>query len=97
MVYVDALFIINNIHISITGYLWKHVFFGIFKGFSWVILTTSAERWFVVWLTFDPEDGDDIFLRNVCSHVNYTALYIRRWQQSCINLPIFVFAEKYQL
>jgi hypothetical protein len=30
----------------------------------------------------DPEDGGDTFLRNVCSHTDYMALYPRRWQHS---------------
>jgi hypothetical protein len=29
---------------------------------------------------FDPKDGCDMFLRNVGSHTDLTALYARRWQ-----------------
>jgi hypothetical protein len=36
-------------------------------------------RWFLVRLIFDPEDGDDIFLWNVCSYKDYTAIYLRGW------------------
>jgi hypothetical protein len=34
---------------------------------------------FLVWPIFYPEDEGDTFLRNVSSHTDYTALYIRRW------------------
>jgi hypothetical protein len=30
-------------------------------------------RWFLTLLIFDPEDGSDTFLRNVCSYTDYTA------------------------
>jgi hypothetical protein len=29
---------------------------------------------FLAWLILDPEDGGDIFPRNICSHTDYTAL-----------------------
>jgi hypothetical protein len=32
----------------------------------------------IFWLS-DSEDGGDTFLRNVGSHIDYTALYLRRW------------------
>jgi hypothetical protein len=37
-----------------------------------------AARWFLAKLFFYHEDGGDIFLRNVGSHTDYTALYPRR-------------------
>jgi hypothetical protein len=36
--------------------------------------------WFLARLIFDHEDRDDTFPRNVCSHTDYTALYLKRWQ-----------------
>jgi hypothetical protein len=33
-------------------------------------------RWFLVRLIFDPEDGDDTFLRNVGSCIDYTKMAI---------------------
>jgi hypothetical protein len=42
-------------------------------------------------LIFDPEDGGDTFLRNVGSYMDYTALYPRRWQISCIILLLMYF------
>jgi hypothetical protein len=33
-------------------------------------------------LIFDAEDGGDMFLRNVGSHTDYTALNPRKWQYS---------------
>jgi hypothetical protein len=41
----------------------------------------SVER-----LIFDPEVGGDTFLRNVGLHMDYTALYFRRWQHSVQQL-----------
>jgi hypothetical protein len=46
---------------------------------------TSVQQvtgWFLVRLIFDPEDLGDMFLRNVCSHTDYTALYPIKWQHS---------------
>jgi hypothetical protein len=37
-------------------------------------------RWFLARLIFCPEDGGYTFLREVGSHMDYTALYLRRWQ-----------------
>jgi hypothetical protein len=39
-----------------------------------------ADGW--AWLIFDSEDGDDTYLQNVCSHMDYTELYPRIWQHS---------------
>jgi hypothetical protein len=38
--------------------------------------------WFLARMIFDPEDWGDMFLRNVGSHTDHTALYLRRWQHS---------------
>jgi hypothetical protein len=35
--------------------------------------------YFLARLIFEPENGGDTFLRNVCSHMDYTAIYPRRW------------------
>jgi hypothetical protein len=43
-------------------------------------------RWLLARLILDPEDIDDSFIRNVCSHTDYTALYRRRWQQRQFSL-----------
>jgi hypothetical protein len=40
------------------------------------------------WLIFDPKDGGNTFLRNVCSYTDYIALYGRRWQHSQIFLTL---------
>jgi hypothetical protein len=37
-------------------------------------------------LLFDPEDADDLFLRNVVLNPNYTALQPRRPYSSCVEL-----------
>jgi hypothetical protein len=38
---------------------------------------------FLLDLFFDPEDGGDMFLRNVgCNSTDYTASYVRRWYSS---------------
>jgi hypothetical protein len=38
---------------------------------------------FLLGLLFDPEDGDDTFLKNASEFVlNYTALQSRRWYSS---------------
>jgi hypothetical protein len=34
-----------------------------------------AAGWFLAWLIFYPEGGDDTFLRNFGSHTDYKALY----------------------
>jgi hypothetical protein len=41
-----------------------------------------ATSCFLVRLIFDPKYGGDNFLRNVGSHMDYAALYTRRWQHS---------------
>jgi hypothetical protein len=46
-----------------------------------------ATRWFLVLLIPHPEDGVDTLLRNVGLHTDYTALYPRRWQHSCTQMP----------
>jgi hypothetical protein len=43
-------------------------------------------------LIFDPEDGSDMFFRNVGSHTGYTALYPRRRQRSIFN-KVYNFSE----
>jgi hypothetical protein len=52
----------------------------------WKLIRTCAyihdTRWFVARLIFDPEDESDVFLRNVCSRMDYMGLYPRRWQHS---------------
>jgi hypothetical protein len=41
--------------------------------------------WFLLNYFFFPEDGGDMFLRNVDSNsTDYTALYPRRWYSSCV-------------
>jgi hypothetical protein len=35
-------------------------------------------HWILARLIFDPEDGDDTFLRKVGSYTDYTALCLRR-------------------
>jgi hypothetical protein len=40
----------------------------------WLFLAS----WFLARMIFDPEDGGDTFLRNVCSHTDYTAVYLKR-------------------
>jgi hypothetical protein len=45
-----------------------------------MILNYNAICLFRVRLIFDPEDGSDTFLRNVGSDMDYTALYLMRWQ-----------------
>jgi hypothetical protein len=35
----------------------------------------SLPSWFLARRIFDPEDGSNVFVRNVGSHTNYTALY----------------------
>jgi hypothetical protein len=47
-----------------------------------------APCWFLAWLIFNPEDGGDTFFRNVSSHMDYMALYPRRWQ----HLMLFLFS-----
>jgi hypothetical protein len=42
---------------------------------------TLATLWFRLRL-IDPEVGSDVFLRNICSHTDLTALYPRSWQHS---------------
>jgi hypothetical protein len=37
---------------------------------------TPARGLFIAWLIFDAEDGSDVFLRNICSHTDYTTLVI---------------------
>jgi hypothetical protein len=37
-------------------------------------------------LTFDPEDGDYTFLRNVGSYTEHMALYLRRWLKKKLKL-----------
>jgi hypothetical protein len=40
-------------------------------------------RWFLAGLFFEPEDGGDMFLRNVGGlSTDYTALYTRTWYSS---------------
>jgi hypothetical protein len=43
----------------------------------------ACNRWLGTWvrarLNFDPEEGDDMFLRNVYPYTDYMALYPRRW------------------
>jgi hypothetical protein len=34
-----------------------------------------AACWFLAWLILGLEDGSDAFIRNVCYHTDYTALY----------------------
>jgi hypothetical protein len=41
-----------------------------------------ATRWYLARLISGPEDGGDTFLRNICSHTDYTALYPKRGQHS---------------
>jgi hypothetical protein len=41
---------------------------------------SSATTWFLLRLILDPEEGGDIFLQNVNSHNDRTALYPWRWQ-----------------
>jgi hypothetical protein len=41
-------------------------------------LKALAARWCLAVLIFYTEDGGDTFLRNVCSHTDYPALYRRR-------------------
>jgi hypothetical protein len=45
-----------------------------------------AAHWGLARLDFYPEDGGDIFLRNIGSHTEYTTLYPRRWQHSLLPL-----------
>jgi hypothetical protein len=47
--------------------------------------------WFLARLIFCPEDGGDTFLRKVCSHMDYTALYPRRFQHSTFFVFWFLF------
>jgi hypothetical protein len=42
-------------------------------------------RWFLVPLNFYTEDGGNIFLRNVGSHTDFTAVYPRRWERYVSN------------
>jgi hypothetical protein len=46
----------------------------------------TCSLWFLARLIFDPEDGGDTFLRSVGSYTDYTALYLRRWQFSTIEM-----------
>jgi hypothetical protein len=36
---------------------------------------STAARWFLVRLIFDPDNGGDMLLRNIGSHTGYTAIY----------------------
>jgi hypothetical protein len=50
---------------------------------SRALLVTFFYAGFLLSLYFDPEDGGDMFLRNVgCLSTDYTALYPRRWCSS---------------
>jgi hypothetical protein len=44
-----------------------------------------TERWFLARLIIYPDDGGDMFLRNVGSYTDYKALYSRRWQFSLLK------------
>jgi hypothetical protein len=47
----------------------------------------QLSRWFLVQLIFYPEDGGDMFIRNVGWHsTDYTASYSRRWYSSVFFL-----------
>jgi hypothetical protein len=46
------------------------------------VASGQAISWFLVQLIFNPEDGGDLFLQNIGSHMNHVALYPRRWQHS---------------
>jgi hypothetical protein len=39
-------------------------------------------HWFLDLMIFGPEDGGNTLLRNVCTHMDYIALYRTSWQHS---------------
>jgi hypothetical protein len=43
---------------------------------------SPATRRFLARLIFDPEEGGDTVLQNVCPHTDYTAIYPRIWIHS---------------
>jgi hypothetical protein len=45
----------------------------------------SCSSWFIALLIVNHEDGGNTFLRNVGSHTDYTALYLRRCRLSVIH------------
>lgn len=49
--------------------------------------------WFFVQLIFNPEDTGDIFLWNGGSYMDYTTLYLRKWQLSILRL----LSEQFQM
>jgi hypothetical protein len=50
-----------------------------FRGTTHLHLQHNAASQFLSRPIFHTEDGDEMLLRNVSSHADYTALYPRRW------------------
>jgi hypothetical protein len=51
----------------------------VMKSINFWDMTPCSTCWFLLNYFFDPEDGDDTFLRNVgCNSTDYTASYPRR-------------------
>jgi hypothetical protein len=46
---------------------------------------TTCSCWFLARLIFNPEDGGDMFLRNISSYMDYMALYPRIWKMFIIT------------
>jgi hypothetical protein len=55
------------------------------KQYNVELCLLSASCWFLAWITLQPEDGGDMFLRNVAwLSPDYTALYLRK--HDCLNI-----------
>jgi hypothetical protein len=46
------------------------------------VAAATCSRWFLARGFFYPVDGGDMFLRNVGSHMKYTAPHLRKWHSS---------------
>jgi hypothetical protein len=74
-VYTDANIVMGAESADFLSFHYFHFSFPFFISF---LPRYRLARWFLARLIFDPEDGGDIFLRNVGSYTDYTVLYNRR-------------------